>query len=180
MITNSQVPCFWTFTWPVMYAVTGGGWHVIKMGLARFESQIRGKNDVLYWLEVMVTILKSYLKFHSIKKYYFLKNDFNYWHLMRFDIKFMEVSSSKCSCAWYHHQRYTSGRQKLSGVYNDCKITYLATYLIIKPSHVANGNIPFQVKDWSRMFAQLLLHLFLWKTNKTQPDLLLGLLASYF
>ena len=30
------------------------------------------------------------------------------------------------------------------------------------------------------MFAHLLLHLFLWKTNKTQLDVLLGLLASYY
>ena len=69
--------------------------------------------------------------------------------------------------------------------YYGCKITYLATYLIwvhfiFKLSHVANGTIPFQVKDWSRMFAHLLLHLFLWKTNKTQLDVLLGLLASYY
>ena len=41
-------------------------------------------------------------------------------------------------------------------------------------------TIPFQVKDWSRMFAHLLLHLFLWKTNKTQLDILLGLPASYY
>ena len=47
-------------------------------------------------------------------------------------------------------------------------------------SHVANGTIPFQVKDWSRMLAHLLLHLFLWKTYKTQLDVLLGLLASYY
>ena len=30
------------------------------------------------------------------------------------------------------------------------------------------------------MFAHLLLHLFLWKTDKTQLDVLLGLLASYY
>ena len=53
-------------------------------------------------------------------------------------------------------------------------------HFIFKLSHVANGIIPFQVKDWTRMFTHLLLHLFLWKTNKTQLDILLRWLASYY
>ena len=53
-------------------------------------------------------------------------------------------------------------------------------HFIFKLSHVANGTTPFQVKVWSKLFAHLLLHLFLWKTNQTQLDEVLGLLASYY
>ena len=46
----------------------------------------------------------------------------------------------------------------------------ICMHLIVIFSHVADGIIPFKVKDWSRMFAQLLLHFFneiLIKPNQT-------------
>ena len=68
--------------------------------------------------------------------------------------------------------------------YIGCKIAYLATYLIwvnlkVKRSHVADGIILFQIKDLYRMFARLLFHCYI-KNNKTELDILVGLLASYF
>ena len=52
-------------------------------------------------------------------------------------------------------------------------------HFIVKHSHVADGIIPFQLKDLSSMFAELLFQ-FWYKTNKTQPYVLSGSLASYF
>ena len=67
---------------------------VLELDFCVYCKVFNGEDRVSKWLQVMLSILRSFLKLSYTENiYHFFQSDLHYWYSMGIDIKFMHVSS---------------------------------------------------------------------------------------